>query len=177
LDSRAHESIKKKQFGSLSPLKRKKTAATFFKAKAPNEKGFFSRKKERKNSLRAIQKTGDFVFDHDLETEYKFIIKNIKGYKDNADNTSFFEKHTMANLVECVRDAKMIKKIYKTKLDLTLKFLHGLRVFIKMKVGTDLFNKNSDISKMDLLELRAADSKRLMDLHELQNPEYFFFPF
>ena len=176
LDHRAIESHKKNQFGSVSPLKRKKVAPTFLKAQATNEKGFFSCVKEKKKSALANTKIGDFVFDHDLETEYSFIIKNIKAYKEDPDNSSFFEKHSMVNLVECVQDAKMIKKMYQTKLDLTLKFLHGLRVFIKMKVAADLFNTKSDMTKMDLLETRANDSKRLKDLHQLQKPEYFFLP-
>jgi hypothetical protein len=148
----------------------------FLKAGPTKEKGFFSRIKDQKKTAFALQKTGDFVFDNDLESEYKFIIKNIQAYKENPDNTSFFEKHSMGNLLEFVRDAKMMKKVYQTKLDLTLKFLHGLRVFIKIKVASDIFNTNSDMAKMGLLETRANDSKRLKDLHQLQKPEYFFFP-
>lgn len=148
----------------------------FLKAGPTKEKGFFSRIKDQKKTAFALRKTGDFVFDNDLESEYKFIIKNIQAYKDNHDNTNFFEKHSMGNLVEFVRDAKMIKKVYQIKLDLTLKFLHGLRVFIKTKVATDLFNTNSDLAKMGLLETRANDSKRLKDLHQWQKPEYLIFP-
>jgi hypothetical protein len=90
--------------------------------------------------LNSMQNNPESFVDRTQEIgvdQYDFVLKNMKTFLDNNQDIYFFEHFSVENLWFMGTTARDLKKQYQRELDGVVRFVKGLRSFIRFKISTD----------------------------------------